>query len=243
MLTCFIRNFFVLFVAIFSFYKLLNIKPTTKYVHIFLMFATTIISFCSAVLFANNQSLNWLFIILFFILIIKSVTTLNVLTLLTTILFSFSLSFVAFSFSTILTSLVLFPFYYKQYHLPLFLIRIFIGGVHFSLILCCFHIPRLQKGMTFLYYIPSNNIGSTLCILLIMLIIMFNQVNSISDSYILAFFSIILLSGFLLIYWWNYHITQTYRKYLWKNEINALNLLLKAKNNSNAASRGPAIIK
>ena len=147
-----------------------------------------------------------------------------------TVLFSFAFSYIVFSISIIIISLTLLPFYYENYKIPWTVLRVFIGLFQFFLIFCCFHIPRLRKGMAFLYNIPSGNTGSTLCVVIIMLIIMANQTQSRTDSFRLAFFSLILILGFLLIYWWNYHITQTYRKYLKKNEIDSLNLLLEERN-------------
>ena len=84
--------------------------------------------------------------------------------------------------------------------------------------------------MQFLYHIPSNNIGSTLCIVLIMLVIMFCQSKRSIEFYTLKCTALTLIFAFLLIYWWNYHITQTYRKYTKNNDINTLNLLLEEKN-------------
>lgn len=63
-----------------------------------------------------------------------------------------------------------------------------------------------------------------------MLILMFYQTHAYADTFILSCFATVLISGFLLIYWWNYHITQTYKKYLKRNEINSLNLLIEEQN-------------
>ena len=48
-------------------------------------------------------------------------------------------------------------------------------------------------------------------------------------------FSLKILAGtfifsLLLLYWWNYHITQTYRRFLRKNELDSLYLLLEKRN-------------
>lgn len=84
--------------------------------------------------------------------------------------------------------------------------------------------------MTFLYHFPSNNIGSTICILLIILIFLFSQAQTSVESYMVLFTSSMLFLGLIVIYWWNYHITQTYKKYLKRNEINSLNLLIEEQN-------------
>ena len=84
--------------------------------------------------------------------------------------------------------------------------------------------------MKFLFHLPSNNIGSSLCIFLIMLIIMLCESKTTVESFTLGFASLIVIIGFLLIYWWNYHITQTYRKFLRRNEIDSLTLLLEERN-------------
>ena len=110
------------------------------------------------------------------------------------------------------------------------LIHIFAGIIQFLLLYCCFRIPRLKKGMTFLYNVPSNNIGSTFCFFTIISVIILCQSKTYDDRLTAYVCTSLFILGFLLIYWWNYHITQTYRRYLKKNEINSLNILLEEKN-------------
>lgn len=59
---------------------------------------------------------------------------------------------------------------------------------------------------------------------------MFCELKTKAEIYMYTFMSITLFLGFILIYWWNYHITQTYRKFLRKHEIDSLNLLLEERN-------------
>ena len=190
----------------------------------------TFISFLAATLFINNQSLNWLFISFCFIFSIKYITKTNLLTAYLGTLFSLSFSFITFSISTIIWAFTLLPFYNGEYEISFLIVRIFIGIIQFLLIYSCFRIPRFHKGMTFLYHISSGNIGSTICLFLIMLVIMLCQSSTKIDFFTLKVVIGTSLFTFLLIYWWNYHITQTYRRYLKKNEINSLNILLEEKN-------------
>lgn len=230
MLICFIRNFYILIFAIYAFYKLLNIFPQNKPKQICLVLFSLLISLSASILFINIQPLNWIFISVSFFFMMKYSTKLNISTTYTTVLFSYALSYIAFSLSAILSGYILLPFYYEKYEIPWLTIRIFVGIIHFLSIYCCFRIPRLQKGMTFLYNIPSNNIGSTFCLFLFMFLIMYCQTQTYADTYILSCSAIVFIIGFLLIYWWNYHITQTYRKFLRKNELDSLNLLLEERN-------------
>lgn len=63
-----------------------------------------------------------------------------------------------------------------------------------------------------------------------MSVIIFGQVKTFNERFTMSILMLLFILGFLLIYWWNYHITQTYRRYLKKNEINSLNILLEEKN-------------
>ena len=225
-----IRNFYILTFAIYSFYKLLNISPANKIVQTLLIISSAITSIVSAFLFGKKLSLNWIFILLILYLMMKLLNNFNFSITYTSILFSFALSFITFSIATIITAFLLFPFYHDQYEMSLPTIRIFIGIIHFLLVYCCFRIPRLKKGMTFLGNIHSNNIGSTICLLLFTILIIFCQTGAYFETYIIICSAIVLATSFVLLYWWNYHLTQTYRKFLQKNELDSLNLLLEERN-------------
>lgn len=230
MLNCIIKTLFILLSTIYIFYKLLNISPATKYKQTALFFFTITTGIFTSVLFPTYRSINWFFALCLLFIMLKFLTKIGVSVIYTTLLFSFSLSFISFSVSGIIVSLILSPFFYNIYTIPWTLIHLSGGLLHLLIIKYYFFIPRLRKGMIFLYHMPSGNIGSTFCVLLITLTIIFNQTENSSEILRLIFFSLVLISGFLLIYWWNYHITQTYRKYLKKNEIDSLNLLLEEKN-------------
>ena len=230
MLTCFIRNLIILLIATYTFYRLLNNAPTAKNVLIRILPSFMLTSMLSAKFFISNQSINWLFILLTFFLIMKYLTQNTLVTTYITTLFSFSLSFISFTISGIILSLILYPVYFRKYLIPWYLTRIFAGIIQFLLIYTCFRIPRLRKGMNTLYNIPFGNIGSTICITFIMFLNMYAQAQTYSETYILNCTALILIVCFLLIYWWNYHITQTYRKLLRKSEVDSLNLLLEEKN-------------
>ena len=225
-----IRNFYILLFAIYSFYKLLNITPKNSYTHFALILSTAITSFFSAFFFNRLLSTNWLFILLMFFILMILFSKLSITTTYITVLFAFSLSFITFSFCAIATGYILFPFYNKTYDIPWLAIRLLAGLLHFALIYFCFRIPRLKRGMKFLYYIPSNNIASSICIVSIMLLIMFCQSKRSIELYTLKCTAVTLLFSFLLIYWWNYHLTQTYRKLAKKSELDSLNLLLEERN-------------
>ena len=144
----------------------------------------------------------------------------------TTSLFAFSLSFISFILSGVVSSLILSPFYYNAYEVPWNIIHLGAGIIQFLAIYFCFRIPRLQRGMIFLYHIPSGNIGSTLCVLIFTFIIFNGYLENYTKTFIFTYSAIIFIGLFFLAYWWNYHLTQTYRKYLKKNEINSLNNLV-----------------
>jgi len=226
----FIKILFLFVTAIYTFYKLLNCKPKTKYIQTTLLLFAVILSISITILFNNFQTLIPFVMFFTFLLMMKLIEKQKFFLTSITVLFSFSFSFIISSLSILIISLILLPFYGQNYNIPWSIIHIFIGSLQFFLIHCCFHIPRLKKGMNFLYNIHSGNIASTLCTIIIMLVIMANQLKNRTDLFSLIFFSFILICGFLLIYWWNYHITQTYRRFLRKNELDSLNLLLEERN-------------
>lgn len=225
-----IQNFFILSGAVYIFYKLLNINPEAKYLYSNIVSISLCISVISGLTFDSNQSSNWMLMLLLLTLTLCYISKINLRIVYTTVLFSFSFSFVAIIISGFIALIVLLPFLYNKYEFSWILVRLTFGIIHYILIYNCFHIPKLQKGMQFLYHIPSGNIGSTFCVFLIMLIIIFCEAKTDVQSLATIFYSLIIALGFLLLYWWNYHITQTYRKFLRKNEIDSLNLLLEERN-------------
>ena len=226
----FIRIFFLLITAIYTFYKLINCRPANKSTQIALLILSAISCFSISFLFRTNQGLSHIIVFCIFFLLMKTIEKQSIISTYATSLFSYAFSFIIFYLSIIITTLGLLPFYGGNYEIPWSIIRILIGVFQFPLIYFCFHIPRLRKGMSFLFHLPSGNIGSVICVEIIMSYILTSQAETRSRAFYITFVSISLLAGFLLIYWWNYHITQTYRKYLKKNEIDSLNLLLEEKN-------------
>lgn len=231
MLSNIIRNFFVILISIYSFYKLLNINFMNLKTKLSIFLFSLIISSFASFLFTTNLSFNWLFIFVSFFLFMKCHTKLKTSIIYITALFSFALSFFTFNLTAITALLVTLPFYYEKYDIPWILIRISAGILQFLLIYSCFCIPRLRNGMSFLYHIPLGNLASTLCISLLILIIMFCQAKTFAESFILVLSSLLLISGFIFLYWWNYHLTQIYRKYIQKSELASLEMLLLEKNN------------
>lgn len=230
MIENFIRIFFLLTTAIYTFYKLLNYKPANRFVQTKLITFSVLICTTSTLLSKTSHSFSLILTFCLFFLMMKIFEKQRIASTYITALFSFAFSFIVFYISIIATSILLSFFYYQEYKIPWLLTRILIGLIQFFLIYFCFRIPRLQKGMSFLYNLPSGNIGFTICFVTIMLYIMTGQIESLSDSIFMYFFSFGILSGFALIYWWNYHITQTYRKFLRKNELDSLSLLLEERN-------------
>ena len=226
----FIKYFFISITAMYAFYKLLNRKPQNKYVQLFLILFSSILSMGISLLSNNQQTIRILISFTILFLTMKNTEKLPLPLIYITSLFAYAFSYIVFTISIIFTTLPLIIFYYKSYTISWVSIHIFIGVLQFMLIYFCFHIPRLQKGMVFLYNSPAKNTGSTLCIVFIMQIMVAIQTKIATVSYMFVFFSFILLSSILLIYWWNYHITQTYRKFLRKNELDSLNLLLEERN-------------
>lgn len=234
MLTYFIRNLFILLISIYTFYKLHNISSTYKNNEKLLIIISPLISIIAAKLFINNQIINWLFIIFVFFLMMKLFNTYSLSITYLSVLISFAFSFITYCLATIIASLLLFPFFSWEYNLPLPLICTLIHCIQFGWVYLCFHIPRLQKGMKFIHNLSTNNIVATISLFSLMILIMFYQSQAYKyaniNTYILTFSFVMFTSFIIFLCWWNYHITQTYRKFLRKNELDSLNLLLEKKN-------------
>ena len=175
-----------------------------------------------------------------FFLLMKICSKLRFSLIYITTLFSFALSFITYNLSGIIVGLILLPFQHGNYTLSWFLIRICGGMVHFLLLYCCYRIPRLKKGMTFLHNTSSNNIGSAFCLFTIILIIIASHSKTYSNVLIASVYTLLFILGLLLIYWWNYRITQTYRKFLRKNELDTLNRLIEKQNQEILYYKGEA---
>ena len=94
--------------------------------------------------------------------------------------------------------------------------------------------------MTFLYNIPSNTIGSAFCLFTIVSVIILCQSKKYSDRLIASTYILVFILGLLLLYWWNYHITKIYRKFLHKNELDTLNRLIEKQNQEILYYKGDA---
>lgn len=94
--------------------------------------------------------------------------------------------------------------------------------------------------MTFLYNVPSNTIGSAFCLFAIMSVIILCQSKTYNDRLIASTYTLLFILGLLLLYWWNYRITQTYRKFLQKNELDTLNHLIEKQNQEILYYKGEA---
>ena len=230
MLDCFIRNFSIFSISIYIFFKLLNIQTIKKHTYFPLLSSGIAVCLFASYFFIDNQSLNWISILLTLFLLMKFISQINLSITYIAVLFSFSLSFILFCFSSLIVVLFFSLFYYDKYLLPVFFMRIITAMLDFFFINICFRIPRLQKGMKFLYHIPYNNTGSSLCIFLIVLIIILCKTETTTQAFTFGFTALIIIIGFLLLYWWNYHLTQTYRKLAKKSELDSLSLLLEERN-------------
>ena len=221
-----IRNISILSIAIYAFYKLLNIELSSHKILQTTLSISLPLSIVSTIFFYEKQFFNWCFILVTFFFTIKLISKIHFTIAYTTVLFSFAFSFITYSLTGILSSLILSIFFYGNYNLPWIFIHIMTFIIHFLLIYSCFRIPRLQKGMSFLYHIPSRNIGSAISFFIIMFVIIPSEVQTIIETLTIKTILFTFFFCFLLIYWWNYHLTQMYRKYLKKNEITTLNNLI-----------------
>ncbi len=221
-----IRIFSILTSAVYIFYKLLNYNLSETRILLRSIFVSIPISLTSFLFFSENQSINWTFLLLMFFAIMSLINKTPITVIYSTSLFSFAFSFIIYSLSGIISSLLFALIYYGNYNLPWLLIHVTVCFIHFTITYSIFCIPRLQKGMNFIYHIPSGNIGSSICLFIIMAVLMLSQVYDTIGTWTLKTILFTLFFFFLLVYWWNYHLTQTYRKYLKKNEINSLNNLV-----------------
>ena len=228
MLQLIIRYTSILLCSDYLFLKLLN-KPKASNNHKIILFIFSLI-FSSLSFFApkNIQYINYVLLFLFHFIYYGIITSLYSSTLFLALLISYGICYCLF-FTSIFLSAFTFGllgwYFLNQIAISKVLLQFFVALVLFVLSTLPFKIPRLKKGMPFLYNREVSNAGSTIALFILLLTMLVSSQTfmiSISSKKQVLFYLFILLLFLLLFVWWRDQIRQTYLNQLKEREIKRL---------------------
>ena len=148
--------------------------------------------------------------------------------------FSFTIVCIALSYSLFLIiclilTIIIAPLYYAQDFTLHSIVYILAGFLQIYIVLSMHKNKRLSRGMSYIYTKSVINIGTTIGILFI-LIVIFVHLNRTPPLYIqIAIVIFIPTSLFLLLHWWQSQLTKAYRKRLAQMELESLRTELEQK--------------
>ena len=212
MYTLFIRYFFVCLCAYYSYLQIIKINYSRKYVVIQLSFFPITILICT--LHNFNAIYRIIGMLVLSLILLTSLTKTPLYVSLISSLISFGLSYVALSLSGTLVCFV-YLYIYKTADLIPYSHTYFPTGILQSIfVFTIFQFNRFKSGLN--YIIKERNVfrGIIISILLIILFILISCgiEHPISVQLLLLIF--ILSLSLLIIFYWRYRITQTYREKL-----------------------------
>lgn len=219
MLESYIKYYFFLLFTFLTFGRILNQKLSFKqaFPHIIILSGTNFLLFYIRI--------NFPYLTIFILLIIIFIHTTFVykrayeLTLITSII-SIGICYFLFFISSIIVSLILtIIISHAKITATLQFIHLILSiFLEFFIYIILFNIPRLKKGMPFLYSKISNSIGIIItCSILIISSLLTVLVPS-SPIYAWILFSL-LLPGIILFIWWRTQLTNLYIKRSYQNEL------------------------
>ena len=138
-----------------------------------------------------------------------------------TTLISFALSYIMYTLTAFLLSIIT-AFFYYNHAVPFTLLSIPIGLLQFLLIYKLFQINRFKKGMPFIFKSSFINSGATISLFIIALFIILPHLTDLSLIFRLLPPLTIFLLALLLMVWWRRRITQTYIERIRSAELESL---------------------
>lgn len=207
-----------------SFYislKLLHIRTTKKIILffvIFLLITVTIVYFLR--LYVPSFSIIIMIVLstVFYIYLLKVPVNLVI----TTSAVSFGFSYIALFIATILGAplyLCIRDIFYIN--LPFSVSLFFVSMIQVSIIMLSMKSKRLKNGMPHLIEHGSSDIGVNICVC-ILIAASFLGMNKIDDPAKLLPFSLLIISGLIVFFWWRNSITRKYFQKLKAQEIQTL---------------------
>lgn len=225
----YIKYFFIILCSCFTCVKLLHISFSKKkmiYSLVFCVVSPFILSFVGNYVHLLKIVTPILLLSLFMLFISKSHIYLSFITS----IISLGVNYLIFVFITVpATFVAYFLGMNADNMLHYTIILLFIGCIHFTFIYLIFKIRRLKSGMPFLFYGISNEFG----IIASIIIILFTSFLSVYNIKLLPMFiiiALIIISGYILYFWWNQQLKNSYKNRLLMSESTKLrneNLILR----------------
>lgn len=209
MLTSTIKFFFLLISSLYIYQKLLNRNSFSIKKRISIMIEIIPCAIIISSLKLHFPYLETLFIVGCIFLFGKYAIHTATKTAFCATIFSYGISYILFVVASLLTALLLTPFYYLQTP-PRLLLFIPAGIIQYALAHLLFRLKRFQNGMPFLFQLKITNYGLLTGIFILICSILLEISDIFENSYFLFFISLILFSGINIIYWWYNRLNQNY---------------------------------
>lgn len=220
MISDFIKMFFIFLCTIYICLHLLNFSSvSTKYNYLIITYSF-MLALLNLYIYPHSQIISHI-LPLTSVLIIIGIKTERPQAAFISLLFSYSISYSFAMLASFICVIVLSPFIYKCNPSSYFLIAIPTGLLQTIFTKSLISIPRLKRGMPFIYKEKFTNTASIICIVLIYFILNTNSsINKRETKFIIILIFILTLA--FLIYWWQAQITKAYRRSLELRELESM---------------------
>lgn len=207
MLTQFIRYFFIISCSIYIYNKILKLAIYSRFQYFYQMAFSLLLSVVISLVNIYNSMSKILVTIILTFIFFSYVHNTNVLLSFSALLISYSLSFISYILSNAITSLIC-SFFLEYYSFfPRMLIYFIIGTIQFIIVQQSLKNSQFNRGLCLLAY--KNHLFTVSSFFILCIILLSNQ--DFSEFSMRAVICILLLlSSFLLLYYWRYRIKQTY---------------------------------
>lgn len=222
MFSIFIRYFFIVICSIYSYYKILNLKYSSRKFYVITILFSLTISITIPIFTQNNYALKILLFFLCYFTFITIQTQASIYISLCTSIISFCISYLALSIACFILSIAYAPFSRNLSSFPSIYFILTTGVIQTILIYLLFKIKRLKNGMPFLIRLNLINIGIFLCIVIIIYNIFIRKIAPTFFPFNLIAMTLIIICLSILFIWWRQKITQSYVEKLRVSEVESL---------------------
>ncbi len=223
----FIRYFAIILCSIFIYTKLLNSQNHKLFRS--LIYTAILSAVASLLNYHYPYTAVWVIVlasIFFFNYIFHTTFEISI----TTTILSYGISYILFTLSVILISLIFNYYFYISASYNQIVLQLLVAVIQIVFTRLFFSIKRFKKGMPFLFTSLTTTPLTISSVVLLFLVVMISNSKYSSFWYPLPFLFIFLLAIFIYLYWRN-NITKTYLNKLKEKDIRDLNTeLVKAQN-------------
>ena len=145
-----------------------------------------------------------------------------------TLSISFGISFALHAFSSVISTILIYPFHPETSAFPYTAISLVTALIELLLTFFLFKIKRFKKGMPFLTSTSCANFATFICLFLYAFSI-YTPANGVNHKFRVVKFLVFILSLAALIYWWQAQLTKSYKHALELRELESLRTELQEK--------------